>query len=166
MCAPTKGDLRKLRRLGKYLVHCPRVVVQYEWQPKQSKLIGFTDSDFAGCHHTAKSTSGGVLMFGAHFVKSWSSTQKTVALSSGEAELIALVKCSCELIGVLQRVAAWNDELEGYIFTDSTAALGVVGRRGAGKLWHVRVGQLQVQEKKENSELRYRSVEMLILLMP
>ena len=42
---------------------------------------------------------GGAVMLGSHWIKSWSSTQKFVALSSGEAELIAVVKMSTELIG-------------------------------------------------------------------
>ena len=39
---------------------------------------------------------------GSHCLKTWSSTQKSVALSSGEAELIAAVKSSTEVIGILQ----------------------------------------------------------------
>ena len=98
-------------------------------------------------------------MLGTHYIKSWSSTQKTIALSSGEAELTAVVKCSCETIGILQLSADWWMELEGEVLVDSSAALGVVGRKGAGKLRHVRVGQLWVQEKAESGELRYRKVK-------
>ena len=50
-------------------------------------------------------------------------------------------------------------ELEGEVHVDSSAALGVVGRRGAGKLRHVRVGQLWVQQKNEEGEIRYRKVK-------
>ena len=50
-------------------------------------------------------------------------------------------------------------ELEGEVLVDSSAALGVVGRKGAGKLRHVRVRQLWVQEKAESGELRYRQVK-------
>jgi len=49
--------------------------------------------------------------------------------------------------------------LEGEIMVDSSAALGVVARKGAGKLRHVRVGQFWVQEKSESGELRYRKVK-------
>ena len=91
MCSPTKGDLKKLRRLGRYLKSEPRVVIRYDWQLEQSSISGFSDSDFAGCRRTAKSTSGGVAMIGHHYIKSWSTTQKTIALSSGEAEFTALV---------------------------------------------------------------------------
>ena len=159
MCNPTKGDVRRLRRLGRYLITVPRVVIKYVWQRQTEVMTGFTDSDFAGCRQTAKSTSGGAIVAKQHWIKSWSSTQKTIALSSGEAELTALVKCSCELIGILQLAADWDDEMEGEIFVDSTAALGVVHRKGAGKLRHVRVGQLWVQEKQEQGELRYRKIK-------
>jgi len=159
MCKPTKGDLKKLRRLGRYLVTVPRVVIKYEWQETQGTLKGWSDSDYAGCRRTAKSTSGGVLTIGSHYLKSWSSTQKTIALSSGEAELTALVKCSCEVIGVLQLADDWELTWSGEVHVDSSAALGVVSRRGAGKLRHVRVGQLWVQQKSETGELKYQKVK-------
>ena len=159
MCRPTQGDLKKLRRLARYLITSPRVVMKFGWQEPQSSLCGWSDSDFAGCRKTAKSTSGGVLTIGAHYIKSWSTTQKTIALSSGEAELTALVKCSCEVIGVVQLAEDWHLTLEGEVHVDSSAALGVVSRRGAGKLRHVRVGQLWVQEKSEEGELKYKKVK-------
>ncbi len=66
-------------------------------------------------------------------LKSWSVTQKTVALSSGEAELTAMTKAACELLGVLQMLADFTakgqPELQGIMFADSSAALGVVSRR-------------------------------------
>ena len=55
--------------------------------------------------------------------------------------------------------ADWGLDMEGDIMVDSTAALGVVNRKGAGKLRHVRVGQLWIQEKQENEKLRYRKVK-------
>jgi hypothetical protein len=159
MCHPSRWDLKKLRRLTRYLINVPRVVVKYGWQNAQGIVTGFTDSDFAGCRRTARSTSGGVLMLGGHYLKSWSSTQKTVALSSGEAELAALVKCSSEGLGMLQMAYDWGLELALEVYVDSSAALGVVGRKGAGKLRHVRVGQLWVQEKAADGEIHYRKIK-------
>ena len=92
-------------------------------------------------------------------MRGWASTQAVHALSSGEAELTAVVKCSCETIGIVQLGDDWGLELEGDIMVDSSAALGVVSRRGAGRLRHVRVGQLWVQQKHETEELRYRKVK-------
>ena len=72
-------------------------------------------------------------MVGSHCIKSWSTTQKNVTLSSGEAELVAVVKASVESLGVLQMAAEWGMELEAEVHVDSNAALGIVHRKGNGK---------------------------------
>ena len=95
-------------------------------------------------------------MRGQHFLKSWSSTQKRVTLSSAEAELGAAVKTTTEAIGIAQMASGLGKELEIEIFVDSSAALGVVARKGCGKLRHVRVGQLWIQQLAEDAEVIYR----------
>ena len=159
MAEPTKRDVRKLRRLGRYLKGRPRLVVEYKWQEPCTEVRAMSDSDWAGCRRTAKSTSGGIIMRGSHYLKSWSSTQKNVTLSSGEAELVACVKASCELIGVLQMCSEWGTDSEGDVYVDSTAALAITQRKGNGKMRHVRVGMLWIQEKAEEGELKYRKVD-------
>ena len=159
MSRPTKGDHTKLKRLGRYLVGRLRVVTRYTWQKRAERLEGFSDSGWAGCKRTAKSTSGGAMMRGAHCIKTWASTQKGVTLSSGEAELVAAVKMSSELIGLMQLMKDWGMEAEGIVLVDSSAALGVVKRKGNGKLRHIKVGMLWVQEKEESGELSYGKVK-------
>ena len=97
-------------------------------------------------------------MVGRHLIKSWSSTQKSVTLSSGEAELVAAVKMSTELIGLTQMLADWGIERAGSVMMDSAAALGMVRRTGNGKMRHVRVGEMWIQEKEETGELTYGKV--------
>ena len=92
-------------------------------------------------------------MIGGHLLKSYSSIQKTIALSSAEAELTAVVKCSCETIGISQLAFDWGLDLTGNIYTDSSSALAIMQSKGAGKLRHVRVCQLWVQQKQEGEEL-------------
>ena len=158
MSDPTIGDRRKLKRLARYLVGRPRLVSEYEFQMRCDHLDGFSDSNWAGCRKTGKSTSGGVMMIGGHVVKTWSSTQKSITLSSAEAELVAAVKMSAELIGVTQLAADWGLNMQGKVHVDSTAAIAVAERRGNGKPRHVRVGSLWIQEKVENEELQIRKV--------
>ena len=97
-------------------------------------------------------------MLGSHCLKTWSSTQKNITLSSGEAELVAVVKMSCELIGLTQLAYEWGIELIGNVYVDSSAALGIVKRKGNGKMRHIRVGQLWIQEKNESGEIKYTKV--------
>ena len=97
-------------------------------------------------------------MRGGHHIKSWSVTQKSVTLSSAEAELAACIKTSTETIGVLQMVETFGTKVTGEIFVDSSAALAVVGRKGNGRMRHIRVGHLWIQQVAEDETLAYRKV--------
>ena len=97
-------------------------------------------------------------MIGSHLIKSWSATQTTVALSSGEAELSGLVKGAAQAIG-LQSVAGdlgakWSIMLR----SDATAAIGMCRRRGLGKVRHLAVADLWIQDKVKNQELSIEKV--------
>ena len=91
MSAPKRSDFAALLRVIRFLIAEPRLVYNYKWQDSGTLRV-YCDTDFAGCLDTRKSTSGGCAMFGSHLVKHWSSTQKVVTLSSGEAELAGIVK--------------------------------------------------------------------------
>ena len=93
MSCPTMADMDAVR-----------LVYRFPWQ-RDAGLSVYVDTDFAGCYVTRKSTSGGVLYRGAHTVKHWSTTQKCITLSSGEAELSGVVKGVAEGLGA-QALAA------------------------------------------------------------
>ena len=97
-------------------------------------------------------------MIGGHNLKTWSSTQKSVTLSSGEAELVAAVKMATEIIGISQLARDWGLEVEAKLFVDSSAAIGVVNRKGNGRLRHVKVGMLWIQERVEDGDLSVAKV--------
>ena len=158
MAAPQVQHLSGLKRLARYLLGRPRMIWKYRWQARED-LRTYSDSDWAGCRRTARSTSGGVIMRGQHHIKSWSITQKRVTLSSAEAELAALVKASAEAIGILQMAEGLGDKVTAEVYVDSSAALSVTQRKGTGKMRHVRIGQLWVQEAAEHGELSYRKIK-------
>ena len=97
-------------------------------------------------------------MLGRHANKHWSSTQKTIALSSGEAELIGIVKGASEAIGLRSVAADMGLTLDISLLTDSSAALGICRRTGIGKVRHLAVGQLWVQDKVRSGELKLYKV--------
>ena len=77
-----------VKRMLKYLVVAPCFGISY---PKGSTfdLIGYSDSDYAGCKVDRKSTSGTCQFLGRSLV-SWNSKKQTsVALSTAEAEYVA-----------------------------------------------------------------------------
>ena len=61
-------------------------------------LVGFTDSDWVGCVRDRKSTSGCCFSLGSVAVLWFSRKQKSVALSSAEAEYMASSQATCEAL--------------------------------------------------------------------
>ena len=149
MSAPTRGHLRALRRLARYLLFAPRVVWVFGFQPCVDVLSAFSDSDWAGCRKTGRSTTGGALMRGTHCLRTWSSTQRFVTLSSAEAELMAVLRSATESLGLVQLAASWGIGLRASVHVDSSAALAVTSRQGNGRLRHVRIADLWIQEARE-----------------
>ena len=91
-------------------------------------------------------------MHGKHCIKSWAVTQATVALSSAEAELYALLKGATQTLGLVAIARDFGRELEARVRTDAQATLGIVSRQGLGKLRHIDVQYLWIQERvKERS---------------
>ena len=90
--------------------------------------------------------------------KGWSVIQKTVALSSGKAGMIAVVKGVQVGIGVKSMLADWGGTLRVVEMCDSTAAIGIMNRRGVGKSRHIDVGKLWVQELREDGGLEVKKV--------
>ena len=137
MCKPTNRNWQELKRLGRYLIAHPRAVIHYNWQSPMSVVTAESDSDWAGDRKTRKSTSAGVIRVGHHFIKSWSKDQSIIALSSAEAELYAIIKASSELLGQLSLMEEWYRSSTGKLWADASAALGIIGRSGLGKLRHI-----------------------------
>ena len=51
-----------------------------------------------------------------------------------------------------------GDATEMAVHVDSSAAIGVISRRGSGKLRHIRVGQLWIQDMAEEGEVIVKKV--------
>ena len=80
MSQPTELGLMGLKRLGRYFEGHRRLIFEFPFQTA-GKIETYSDTDWAGCMKSRKSTSGGCLMLGSPFLKSWSSTQGSVSLS-------------------------------------------------------------------------------------
>ena len=159
MSSPTEEYWSKLKRLARYLKGKPRVVFMYEWQEPTAKTVVFSDANWAGDRQTRKSTSGGCIMLGKHWVKSWSKSQSTIALSSAESELYACIKASSEGLGFLSIMKDYDMTMRGEIRSDASAALGVIARNGLGKLRHVDTSYLWIQQTSAEKKLKYGKVD-------
>jgi hypothetical protein len=159
MSAPREGDWGRLKRLGRYLVQHPRLIQKIMRQGATKFLDVWVDTDFAGCLQTRKSTSGGVITIGDHVIKTWSNTQSTIALSSGEAEYYGMVKGGSQALGVKSMLHDLGVNLNIRLRTDASAAKGIATRRGLGKIRHIEVNQLWLQEKVNSGEIQVMKVK-------
>ena len=157
MREPTWADVEALRRVAAYLVGSPRLVFEFMWQAPADIQV-FADTDYAGCVASRKSTSGGCMMRGAHLIKHWSSTQKTVTLSSGEAELLGIVRGCSEALGLQSLAADLGIRVAISVCGDSSAAIGICRRVGIGRVRHLAVGQLWVQGLVRSGDVRLLKV--------
>ena len=106
MCARFQSDPKEchlvaVKRILRYLVATPCFGL---WYPKGSTfdLVGYSDSDYAGCKVDRKSTSGTCQFLGRSLV-SWNSKKQTsVALSTAEAEYVAAGQCCAQLLWMRQ----------------------------------------------------------------
>ncbi|GJS22035.1 retrovirus-related pol polyprotein from transposon TNT 1-94 [Tanacetum coccineum] len=90
---PTEKHLKEVKRIFRYLRGTIHMGL---WYPKGSgfDLTAFSDADHAGCLDTRKSTSGGIQFLGDKLVSWMSKKQDCTAMSSAEAEYVAL-SASC-----------------------------------------------------------------------
>ena len=95
-------------------------------------------------------------------IKSWSSTQPSISLSSGEAEYYGVVKASGIALGQQSLMRDLGMDVKVRVWTDSSAAMGICGRSGLGKLRHVQTHTLWVQERVKSGAIELRKVNGLV----
>ena len=147
-----------LKRLGRYILKHKRLVYKFPWQSANHVDI-YSDTDWAGCPRTRKSTSGGAVMIGSHTIRTYSSTQTTVSLSSGEAEYYGLVKGAASGLGHQAIMADYGVCMPVRCWTDSSAALGIAKRSGLGRIRHLDTHTLWLQEKVRDRSIEVRKIQ-------
>ena len=120
------------------------------WEYKagaQTDMIDvYVDSDWAEDRQQRKSTSGGLVIVGGIVVKSWSRTHRGRSLSSAEAEYYAIVTGAAEVLAVQALAEELGWKMSVRVHSDSFAAKAVASRPGLGKLRHIELKYLWVQE--------------------
>ena len=102
MHEPREIHWRFVKRLLKYVKKKTKNVRLVYKKSNEPKLIGYSDSDFARDVEDRKSTSGYAFNYGECLISWNSSKQKSVSLSSTEAEYIAITTASKEGIWINQ----------------------------------------------------------------
>ena len=91
-------------------------------------------------------------MMAGHTLRHWSVTQPTIALSSGEAELVGIVRGDSQSLGFQAMASDLGFPVTLHLKTDASAAVGICRRRGLGRIRHLAVSDLWVQERLRNGD--------------
>ena len=155
MSKPTSASDKAVKRIVRFLAHRPRLVWKYHFQQVPEELVVFSDANLANCRRRSrKNTSGGCITYGSHLLRFWSNTQATVALSSGESETLAAIRAGTEALGMMALLSGLGVHTTSTLRLDASAALGILQRKGMGKMRHLNVGCLWLQEKEAREQLR------------
>ena len=115
MDGSTKAHWKYLLRIIKYVIETKEKKLRYSLRPKKMKKVkieGFCDSDYAGDRDTRKSVAGyAIYIFGC--LIAWKSkSQRSVALSSSEAEYVSISEITKDLLFVKQILEFLQQEVE------------------------------------------------------
>ena len=143
---PSVSSMDKLKRIGRYLIDRPSAAAIYRRQKMPDCIEVFTDSDWAGDKLTRKSVTGGHLRLGSCTLRTWSKDQTVIAKSSAEAELYAANYGAAQAIGLQSMMKEIGIELPVLVRVDASATIGIVHRRGLGKMRHLDGNDLWLQE--------------------
>jgi len=135
------------------------VVQFFEEQEACTVLTVKSDSNWAGDIIERKSTSCIQLLRGKHLLRQQVSTQQVQALSSGEAEFVALVKAGSLALGMKSLLVDMGSSVSKVVlYTDSTAAKGMCQRGGLGRVRHLDTGLLWIQNFVRDGTFALRKI--------
>ncbi|GJU34895.1 copia protein [Tanacetum coccineum] len=125
MAKPTKKHLQVVKWIFRYLSGTINMGLWYSKDTDMS-LTAYADADHAGCQDTRRSTSRNAQFLGDKLV-SWSSMkQKSTAISSTEAEYIALSGCCSQILWMRSQLPDYGfqfNKIPLYCDNKSTIAL-------------------------------------------
>ena len=122
---PKESHLTAVKRILRYLKGTVNLGL---WYPKNSGfgLVGYSDSDFAGCRMDRKSTSGSAHFLGDKLVCWSSKKQNCVSQSSAEAEYVAAASCCSQTLWIRSQLRDFGFALNHIpLYYDSQSAIAI-----------------------------------------
>ena len=123
-----------------------------------SKVTGQADSDWAGCRATRKSTSCGFVSWGGIPITMFSRTQSVIALSSPESEYYGACAVAAECLYVRTILEFWGYTPGIELQIDASSAIAIGSRHGLGKVRHMELKYLWLQQLVATKHVRLLKV--------
>ena len=129
--------------------------VSSNWSPN-SPVKTYTDADWAGQADTSRSTAGMILLFNGTTISWYSKTLKVIALSSQDAEYMALSDGSREIIFIRQLLETLGFKLSPTeLYGDNSGSLAVSNNPAAHqKTKHIRIRFHFIRQTIKDNEIK------------
>jgi hypothetical protein len=157
-------------RVLKYLRGTASLGLTYrrEEETKGATIIGFADADWAGDTETRRSTSGSVFMLGGAAISWRTKLQRSVALSTCEAELMSLSAALQEAIW-LRRLSKdlhlTSAQEPMTLFEDNQGAIALINDfRFSERTKHVDIRYFFIREKVAEGEFKVEYCTTALML--
>ena len=163
---PTKSHWTAVKRIMRYLKGTTRYGLLYR-ESDFKECVGYSDADWAGDVNDYRSTSGYIFQFGGAAV-SWKSRKQTsVALSTAEAEYMALSGATQEVSWMRQLLLdlKYGPITPTLIYEDNQSSICMAKNplfHGRTKHIGIRYHFVREQVKKKNVEIIYCPSEEMI----
>ncbi|GJW54185.1 retrovirus-related pol polyprotein from transposon TNT 1-94 [Tanacetum coccineum] len=130
---------------------------KYLHEDSSIALTAFADADHAGCQDTRKSTFGSMQLLGDRLV-SWSSKkQKSTAISSTEAEYIALSRCCAQILWIRSQLTDYGLVLNKIpLYCDNKSAIALC----CNNIQHSRSKHIDIRHHFIKEQVENKVVEL------
>ena len=157
---PTKVNWRQVKRIFRYLIGTINYGIFYS-KNCNAKCIGYPDSDWAGDTKDRKSTSGYRFTMNGALISWKTSKQTCVALSTAEAEYVALASAAQEAVWLNKFLADIHSshKLPIVINEYNQAAISIAKNpKEHSKTKHIAIKYHLVRDKIANNEIAFNIV--------
>ena len=152
---PCKEHFMAVKRIFRYLKRTADYGLLYK-ADGSTDCVGYSDADWAGDLDDRKSTSGYVFLSAEGAILWGSKKQSCVALSTAEAEYIALSMATQEstwLNTLMSQIGAINDHEYTVIFEDNQSTICLANGQGSKRSKHIDIKYHFIQDKIANGEI-------------
>ena len=152
---PKESHLIAAKRIFRYLKGTPSLGV---WYPKDIvfELVGYSDSDYAGCKIDRKSTTGSCQFLGERLVSWFSKKQHFVSTSTAEAEYIEAESCCAQILWMKNQLMDYGLVLSNIpIYCDNTSAIAISDNPVQhSRTKHIDIGHHFIREHVEKGTVK------------
>lgn len=159
MDKPTKENWTEIKRIFKYLRGTSNYGITYK--KDSEKLNVFTDADFVGNKTMRRSTTGMVAIFSQGAISWTSQLQKSVVLSTTEAEIVAASEDAKQLTWLtrLSELLGHNKFFPTLHVDNASAVKLAKNPEFHKKTKHIEVRHFYVRERVLNGDINIKHIE-------